>query len=154
MKKKLLYILLAIALFFMGLLFHELIPKEQTKISGYDKDFTYQNDTTIDYSKILRGRFLIGEADCAGLEFFSKDKIIWRNEIGCNWPDTFRLFWLNKQTFVYKDTDTMLLKKGSPPRMWINKIVYFKNDTLIVHDLWTGWGDYKTWVNVFRRYKE
>jgi hypothetical protein len=101
-------------------------------------------NSTTDFSQKINGRFALKGADCAGFELIGNKKIIWRNEISCLSPDTFAVFWLDQKTFVTKDINKESVNKDCPPRNWIYKVLAYDGEKLILEEVWTGWGEYKT----------
>jgi hypothetical protein len=93
------------------------------------------------YSRVLLGRFLIKESNCAGFTFIGKGKVLWTNEIACNYPDTLTLRWLNKTTFMTKSIERT--NEICPPRVNIYEVISFDSNRLVLKDIWTGWKEAK-----------
>lgn len=110
-------------------------------ISGLCAFGTLENQ---DFSKVLRGRFILDQAKCAGFEFLGNKQIVWRNEITCQQPDTFLIHWVDAKSFLMKDKKSPTGKKDCPPRNWFYTVEKFDGKKLQIRELWTGWGDYKS----------
>lgn len=93
-----------------------------------------------DFSKHLQGRFIMEQANCAGFEFTNTSRLIWYNEITCQYPDTLALYWINSTTFITKEIKR--INETSPPRNWLYKVNAFDGTTLHLTVIWTGWGAY------------
>ena len=93
---------------------------------------------TENFSTKISGKYLLKGANCAGLNFISKNLATWTNEIDCGHPDTLQLRWLDNATFYTQDI--IRLNEECPPRVWIYQVVSFDGIHLILKDIWTGWG--------------
>jgi hypothetical protein len=96
-----------------------------------------------------KGRFILQDAQCAGLEFIGGKKIIWRNEITCMQPDTFFLHWVDAKSFLMKDQKSPIGNPDCPPRNWFYTIRKFDGKILEVEKVWTGWGPYESEIERF-----
>lgn len=108
-------------------------------------------------SPALEGRFVLVGETCAGFEFGpNTSQVIWRNEIECQISDTnpeyyhrFTTFWLDDKTLVVKDVER--LEPEYPPRVWIYIVEQYTGDTLVLKELWMGWGDFEVATHHFYR---
>ncbi|SDG45798.1 hypothetical protein [Epilithonimonas hungarica] len=114
------------------------------------KDETKTENKNTDFSKVLKGKYILEGADYAGFEFIDDETISWTNEMFPMDPDTMRLKWIDEHTFV--TTFTKNIEKGCPPRNWVRKIESYDGHKLVIRDYWTGWGESKDESEVF--YKE
>jgi hypothetical protein len=107
-----------------------------------------------DFARVLKGRFILSEAQCAGFEFLGANEIIWRNEITCMDPDTMLLHWVDGKSFLVKDKKSPTGKQDRPPRNWFYTVQSFDGNQLMLTELWTGWGPFKTEVQKYVRSKK
>ncbi|MCR9254391.1 MAG: hypothetical protein NXI20_28515 [bacterium] len=103
-----------------------------------------------DFKKILKGRYVMETANCAGFEFIGNNRVIWRDESGCMSPETLAIHWLNEKTFVTKDLKQR--NEACPPRNSIYTVAYFDGETLELKKLWTGWGEYSEDALIFTKW--
>jgi hypothetical protein len=92
-----------------------------------------------DYSKKLKGRFVLKGAECAGFNFIDDKTTLWTNEMFCNDPDSLNIHWINATTFITKTTkrhDSLC-----PPRIDLYEVVSYNNKKLVLKSTWTGWGE-------------
>lgn len=108
------------------------------------------NKINTDYSKILKGKFVLDGAEYAGFDFIDSKTITWTNEIFPMDPDSMRLKWIDEKTFV--TTFARFISKDCPPRNWVRKVEYYDGKKLIIKNFWTGWNDSKDYNETF--YKE
>lgn len=101
----------------------------------------------VDFSKLLKGKFLLKGANYAGLNFISQKKISWTNELFPNDPDLFRLRWLNKTTFFASKTNET--NTNCPPLVWIYEVVSYDGTTLVMNDVSTSWNELKDEKHIF-----
>lgn len=111
------------------------------KCNNSDRDTKSDKKRNSSENLEIKGRFILKDANCAGYDFFNSKIIIWRNELTCNDPDTFSIYWLDKSTFLIKDIK--IENKNCPPRVSVYKVDSFDGNNLQLLDIWTGWGDYK-----------
>lgn len=99
------------------------------------------NTEDVDFSKMLKGKFILKGSDYAGFEFIDTKNISWTNEMFPMDPDSMRLKWIDKHTFVA----TFRKSSGNdcPPSNWIRKVEYYDGNKLILRNFWTGWNDLK-----------
>lgn len=114
----------------------------QTKVETETKN--------INFSKVLKGKYILDGADYAGFEFIDDKTISWTNEMFPMDPDTMRLKWIDEHTFV--TTFTQNIEKGCPPRNWVRKVKSYDGHKLVIRKYWTGWGESKDESEIF--YKE
>ena len=86
----------------------------------------------------ISGRFVMKDANCAGLNFISPTLVTWTNEIDCWHPDTLKIRWLDNATFYTQDI--VRQNENCPPRVSIYRVVSFDGLHLTLKDIWTGWG--------------
>ncbi len=86
----------------------------------------------------ISGRFVMKDANCAGLNFISPTLVTWTNEIDCWHPDTLKIRWLDNATFYTQDI--VRQNENCPPRVSIYQVVSFDGLHLTLKDIWTGWG--------------
>lgn len=103
----------------------------------------------IDYSKILKGKYILDGADYAGFEFIDSQTISWTNELFPMDPDTMRLVWIDKNTFIgtFKRQNEFC-----PPGFCINRVISCDRNKLESIEINTDWIKYDEQINVF--YKE
>ncbi len=106
-----------------------------------------------DYARQLKGIFILDGAECAGFEFTGKE-LVWRNESACMYPDTFLLYWTDSKSFMAKEKRPSSGKPTRAPLIWFYTIKAFDGHKLIVDELWTGWGPFKTEKQTFRKANE
>lgn len=116
----------------------------QTKVE------TKTENQNTDFSKVLKGKYILDDADYAGFEFIDDKTISWTNEMFPMDPDTMRLKWIDEHTFV--TTFTKNIEEGCPPRNWVRKVESYDGHKLVIRDYWTGWRESKDESEVF--YKE
>lgn len=145
-KKKWVIVLLLIIGFIFGFYFKSLIidrsknnPISKSKSNTKENRIFDQNINEIDFSEKLHGKFILEGADYAGFEFIDSKTISWTNEMFPMDPDTMRLKWIDKNTFVA--TLTKNIDKKCPPRDWIRKVVSYDGSKLVLKNIWTGWED-------------
>ena len=112
---------------------------------------TDTNNDDIDYSKKISGRFILDGAEYAGYNFVSSKKVLWTNELFPYEPDTLKISWIDKKTFMARFTDD---HEDCPPRVWICQVVSFDGNRLVLNDIWTGWNDYKDEKKEFYKAKK
>lgn len=158
MKRILIFIVIGLVTFFLGWISnelwrfaggmkHDIVKGDSLKLWKYTItqsvnliDNKHSNDSSINYSKIISGRFILKEANCAGFEFIGKKRIIWRNELTCFDSDTFAIYWLDNKTFITKEIKR--INKECPPRNWIYIVNKYDGKNLVLNELWTGWGEF------------
>lgn len=113
------------------------------------KDINQKKDNP-DYSKLLKGKYILKDADYAGFEFLDANTVTWTNEILPMYPDTMRLKWIDERTFVTTFTESA--GKECPPRNWVRQIESNDGNKLVIKNFWTGWNDSKDTSEIF--YKE
>lgn len=124
--------------------------KKIIKIIEIDTVLTSSNNldsSEIDYSELLKGKFILKGASYAGFDFISDKKISWTNELFPHDPDFFRLRWLNETTFFaskINETNT-----NCPPLVWIYKVESFDGTKLVMTDVSTSWNDLKDDQQIF-----
>lgn len=101
--------------------------------------FIDADTTDRDFSKELKGRFILKGATYAGFDFISAKQNAWTNEIDPGHPDTMRVNWVDKTTFATIRTEG--INKGCPPRTWVHKVMFYDGRKLILKDVETGWTD-------------
>lgn len=163
LKLPLLILLFCILSFVLGFWFKDVYQSKSTK-TEMAKIETVKNTEQItkkdslanvhktktterDYSKELKGKFILKNADYAGFDFVDDKLLTWTNEMFPMDPDSMRIKWISKDIFV--GTFIKEKKDECPPRNWINKVEYFDGNKLILKDIWTGWGDSKDEVKTF-----
>lgn len=108
---------------------------------------TFQEAINIDFSKLLRGKYILKGAEYAGFEFVDKQTLTWTNEMFPMYPDTMRLVWINTNTFV--GTFTEETNENCPPNVWINQVVSLEGKKLKLQEINTGWRDTETETHQF-----
>ena len=127
------------------------IPKEQKNDAKSSNDLeipSVSNNNNVDYSKKLKGKFVLKSTNYAGFEFIDDKTISWTNEMFPMDPDTMRLKWISKDVFValFNKSDD---KDGCPPATWVRKVESFDGEKLVLKNVWTGWGEYKDTTETF-----
>jgi hypothetical protein len=89
----------------------------------------------------ITGKFIIKDANCAGLNFINDTLVSWTNESDCKHPDTLKLCWIDSSTFFAKDIKPVT--ENCPPRVSIYQVVTFDQQHLILKEIWTGWNSFK-----------
>jgi|GEM_PF-1383686 len=100
-----------------------------------------KKNTERDYSKELKGKYILAGADYAGYEFIDAKTISWTNEIFPMDPDTMTLKWIDNNTFITKFTKR--INQNCSPNIGVLKVESYDGHKLILKDFWTGWGDSK-----------
>lgn len=103
-----------------------------------------------DYSKEIKGIFILDNTECAGFEFTARE-LIWRNESACMSPDTFLIYWTDTKSFMAKEKKPAYGKPSRAPLIWFYTIIAFDGHRLVVENLETGWGPFKTGKQTFRK---
>lgn len=98
------------------------------------------NDKT-DYSREISGRFIMKGANSAGFDFINSSTVLWTNEIAPFQPDTLKICWLDKATFITRSTER--INMDCPPIVSIYQVISFDEHYLIVKDIWTGWNEHQ-----------
>lgn len=163
-KRIALFMLTGIVCFVLGFLCNDFFEKSTTKNQSIDiksmnsssikdsdgKETSAIDSEEIDYSKKLKGKFILEGADYAGFDFVDSKTLTWTNELFPNMPDTMRLKWIDNNTFVgtFIDADGT----DNAPGNMLNDVEYFDGHKLILKDIWTGQYDYKDDIKTF--YKE
>jgi len=106
-----------------------------------------------DYSKQIKGIFILNGAECAGFEFMGKE-LVWRNESACMYPDTFLIYWTDSRSFIAKEKSSSNSKPSRPPLIWFYTVSVFDGKKLVVDEIATGWGSFKTERQTFRKATE
>jgi hypothetical protein len=123
---------------------------EKTSQSSGPANKLKQADTEtedINYSKLLKGKFILKGADYAGFEFMKGNLATWTNELFPNDPDTMRINWINNNTFVA--TFISDLSEDCPPHLWIKQVVSLEGKKLKLIEINASWVDYKEKVLTF-----
>ena len=84
------------------------------------------------------GRFVMTDANCAGMIFNNDTSITFINEFGCS-PWELRAKWIDAKTFITVEKEKV--QSNSPPRVSVYKIISFSGSTLKLRDFWVGWGN-------------
>ncbi|MHA4739721.1 hypothetical protein [Dyadobacter sp. MSC1_007] len=106
-----------------------------------------------DFSKAIKGHFILDGAECAGFEFYEKE-VIWRNESACMYPDTFLLYWVDSNSFMAKEKKSETVKISGSPMIWFYTVKSFDGNELKLCELWTGWGPFKTETQKFLKVRK
>jgi|GEM_PF-4181846 len=96
------------------------------------------------------GMFIMDGATCAGLKFNSENSATFINEIGCS-PWELRIKWIDDKKFYTVEKERK--DPNLPPRVMIFEILNYDGKTLKLKEYWTGWGDLKDEVVVYRKEK-
>lgn len=119
-------------------------------VNGFSFAQTASNQKSLrDFSKEIKGRFILDGAQCAGFEFTETKEFVWRNESACIYPDTFLLHWVDYKSFIAKEKKPSSGKINGSPQTWFYTIKAFDGKQLTVSELWTGWGPFKTETQKF-----
>ncbi len=152
--------LLIIISFFIGYFWKNIFSKtptenytqnEKTTHHIEEKKVTEQKKTpkkTINYSKLIKGKYILHGAEYAGFDFIDDKTLTWTNEMFPMDPDTMKLKWISEDIFV--GTFTKKHNGDCPPNVWVNKVISYDGQTLILKDIWTGWNDSKDEVKTFQ----
>lgn len=95
----------------------------------------------VNYSKLLKGKYVLDESDCAGFEFVNSRTVLWTNEIQCDYPDTLKIKWIDNKTFL--TIQTTRSSEECPPKVDLYKLVSLEQNTLTLKSIWTGWNEFK-----------
>lgn len=127
------------------------VKEVKTVILKEIKSSNKEQKIKTDYSKILKGKFILAGSQYAGFDFINDKTVSWTNELFPLDPDTMRLKWISDDLFVATFTK-FINKDNCPPRNWVRKIEFFDGNKLVIKDIWTGWDEYKDSTETF--YKE
>lgn len=155
-------ILLIIISFFAGFFWKDIFPKIQTEkgiLTKKNSDSTVKNNTqkqiidekkplemSENFSKKLNGKYILKGADYAGFDFIDNNTLTWTNEMFPMDPDTMRLKWISKDTFIGTFTGQ---KKDCPPNIWINQVISYDGYKLVLKDIETGLDNSKDDLKTF-----
>ena len=126
------------------------IPKREEQNEALEQ---YQSpETTNGFSKELNGKYILEGAEYAGFDFIDHKTLTWTNELVPMYPDTMRLKWVSEDVFV--GIFTKKHNEDCSPNVWVNKVVSYDGKTLVLKDIWTGWGDSKDELKTFHLEEE
>lgn len=108
---------------------------------GNRRNFELNADDATDYSKLLKGKFILEGSTCAGLDFISAEKATWTNELDCDHPDLLRIRWIDNVTFMTVTQER--INENCPPGIDIYKVKSFDKKVLKLTSIWAGWGNFK-----------
>ncbi|TDX83083.1 hypothetical protein [Epilithonimonas xixisoli] len=117
------------------------IQKKNIDSSTNQKQMSSSTQTEQNFSKTLKGKYILAGADYAGFEFIDSNTITWTNEMFPMDPHSMRLKWIDGNTFVTifnqsEDDDC------APP-VWIRKVEFYDGNKLVIRNFWTGRKDLK-----------
>lgn len=95
-----------------------------------------------------KGMYIMEGATCAGLQFIDEANVNFINEIGCE-PWALRTKWLDDKTFYAVEKEKA--NPNCPPRVMVYTIISHDGKTLKLKEYWTGWGNLKDEVVVYRK---
>ncbi len=85
----------------------------------------------------LIGKFIMEDAQCAGLTFTHGSTALWTNELFCEYPDSLHLTWIDSNTFYTKETKRR--KNSGAPGVDIYRIEKFDGNELILKEFNSSW---------------
>lgn len=119
--------------------------QEKTTIDSEEKMELEENLTKnldeVNYSQLLKGKYVLAESNCAGFEFVNSKTVLWTNEIQCDYPDTLKIKWIDNKTFL--TIQTTKSTEVCPPKVDLYKLVSLEQNTLTLKSIWTGWNEFK-----------
>lgn len=93
-------------------------------------------NSSINYTEILKGKFILKGADYAGLDFVDQNTLTWTNELFPMDPDTMKLRWLSNDIFMGIFTGSR--EDSCQPNIWIRKVESFAGGELKIKYLETS----------------
>lgn len=133
-----------------GQIVEKSIEKMRSKGEPTTRCVHESDSTEINYAQRLKGKYIIDGAHYAGFDFVDAKTIGWTNELFPNDPDTMRLDWINKNTFVC--TFNRASDTNCRPMTWIQQIVSLEGSKLKMKEINTGWNS--SYENVQLFFKE
>ncbi|MBS1520604.1 MAG: hypothetical protein JST50_06380 [Bacteroidetes bacterium] len=88
----------------------------------------------------LKGRYIMKDSQCAGFDFIDSKTVLWYNELTCQYADTLRIKWIDKDTFITREKRRR--NKTSPPRVEVYRIIKNDGKQVVIKSFWTGWNDF------------